>query len=29
LGPAKSLWIFKDQYVGDGVYDLYMEEVSR
>lgn len=28
LGSARSLWIYKDRYVGDGIYDLYMKEVS-
>ncbi|KAM0421131.1 hypothetical protein ACHAPT_011023 [Fusarium lateritium] len=28
LGEARSLWTFKDRYVGDGVYDLYMEEAA-
>ncbi|KAF4468068.1 hypothetical protein FALBO_5043 [Fusarium albosuccineum] len=28
IGGTRSLWIFRDKYVGDGLYDLYMERVS-
>lgn len=24
----KSMWIYKDKYCGNGIYDLYMEEVT-
>ncbi|KAF5689965.1 hypothetical protein FDENT_4124 [Fusarium denticulatum] len=26
-GKGKSLWIYRNRHVGDGLYDLYMEEV--
>ncbi|EJT73059.1 hypothetical protein GGTG_09910 [Gaeumannomyces tritici R3-111a-1] len=27
-GKGKTLWIYRDTYVGNGVYDLYMEETT-
>ncbi|KAL8388097.1 hypothetical protein RB599_003023 [Gaeumannomyces hyphopodioides] len=27
-GRGKTLWIYRDTYVGNGVYDLYMEETT-
>ncbi|KAF3352422.1 Protein pyrABCN [Verticillium dahliae VDG1] len=26
-GDVKTAWVYRNKYVGDGVYDLYMEEV--